>query len=166
MIKQPWSNQVNLDTAAGEVLKRLAAALPPGRPHRITLFGSAPLQIGIEPALLSEAVDVFSEDEELADWVKAAGLGDTQRRPYIQVCSGLNFRTSPHWGTRTQSIAIENCTFIFPHPIDILIAKLNRLEEKGPACVSSRARENRSSYRSRVDRRITDGCGFVPPRFR
>ncbi|MCI0534056.1 MAG: hypothetical protein L0Z50_02395, partial [Verrucomicrobiales bacterium] len=49
---------------------------------------------------------------------------------YIQVCSGLNFRTSPHWGTRTQSITIGNCTFIFPHPIDILIAKLNRLDEK------------------------------------
>ncbi len=88
------------------------------------------MQISLEPALLSGDVDLFSDDEGLADWVKAAGLGDTQRRPYIQVCSGLNFRTSPHWGTRTQSITIENCTFIFPHPIDILIAKLNRLEEK------------------------------------
>jgi hypothetical protein len=86
--------------------------------------------MSIEPALLSGDVDLFSDDDELTDWVKAAGLGDTQRRPYIQVCSGLNFRTSPHWGTRTQSISIENCTFVFPHPIDILIAKLNRLEEK------------------------------------
>jgi hypothetical protein len=62
--------------------------------------------------------------------VEAAGLGDEQRRPYIQVGSGLNFRTSPHWATRTQSFDLGNCTFILPHPIDILIGKLNRLEEK------------------------------------
>ncbi len=49
---------------------------------------------------------------------------------YIQVCSELNFRTSPLWKDRTQSIVIGNCTFTFPHPVDILIAKLNRLDEK------------------------------------
>ena len=42
----------------------------------------------------------------------------------------LNFRTSPLWGTRTRELKIKNTIFIFPHPIDILIAKLNRLEEK------------------------------------
>ena len=49
---------------------------------------------------------------------------------YIQVCSGLNFRTSPLWGTRTQNVTLGNCTYVLPHPIDILIAKLNRLDEK------------------------------------
>jgi hypothetical protein len=29
---------------------------------------------------------------------------------------------------RTQSARIGNCTFVFPHPIDILIAKLSRLD--------------------------------------
>lgn len=130
MINEAWSAEINLETPAGQTLKKLVAALPATRPFRITVFGSAPLQIGIEAGLLSGNVDLFSDDEELERWVMSAGLGDQQNRPYIQVCSGLNFRTSPRWGTRTQSITISHSTFVFPHPIDILIAKLNRLEEK------------------------------------
>jgi hypothetical protein len=130
MITEPWSPSLDLDTPAGHTLQKLAAALPKDRPFRITLFGSAPLQINVEPLLLSGDVDLFCEEEELAPWVEAAGLAGEQHRPSIQVCSGLNFRTSPHWATRTQSTTIGNVTFVFPHPIDILIAKLNRLEEK------------------------------------
>jgi hypothetical protein len=130
MIIESWSTGTNFDTPAGKTLKKLVAALPGDRPVRVTLFGSAPLQISVEPGLLSGDVDLFSDDEQLAEWVDRAGLGTDQHRPNIQVCSGLNFRTSPHWATRTQSITIGNVTFILPHPIDILIAKLNRLDEK------------------------------------
>ena len=45
------------------------AALPADRLWRITLFGSAPLQINVEPSLLSGDVDLFSEEEEVAVWV-------------------------------------------------------------------------------------------------
>lgn len=130
MITDQWSTEVNWETPAGGLLKKLAAMLPSGRQFRITLFGSAPLQITIESELLSGDVDLFSDEERLEEWVKSAGLGDQQNRPYIQVCSGLNFRTSPLWGTRTRTSVLGHCTFVFPHPIDILIAKLNRLEEK------------------------------------
>jgi hypothetical protein len=130
MITEPWSRQFNLETPAGNVLKKLVSALPSDRDVRITLFGSSPLQISICAELLSGDVDLFSDEEELSKWITRAGLGDQQNRPYIQVCSGLNFRTSPLWGTRTQSFSLGNCTFILPHPIDILIAKLNRLDEK------------------------------------
>ncbi len=130
MITESWSNDYNLDTPAARTLKKLVAALPADRLWRITLFGSAPLQINVEPSLLSGDVDLFSDEEEVAEFVARAGLGTDQHRPNIQVCSGLNFRTSPHWGTRTRTVLIEHCTFVFPHPIDILIAKLNRLDEK------------------------------------
>lgn len=130
MITEPWSRQLNLDTPAGRLLKRLVSALPKSRSFRITLFGSAPLQMNIEPGLLSGDVDLFSGEEQLVEWVNRAGLGDQQHRPFIQVCSELNFRTSPLWKDRTQSVTVGNCTFVFPHPIDILIAKLNRLDEK------------------------------------
>ena len=124
------TRNIDLNTPAGQALKQLVGALPKDRKFQITLFGSAPLQITIEPRLLSADIDLFSDDEDLAVWVRKAGLSREQSDFYIQVCSGLNFRTTPHWGTRIQSITIQNCTFIFPHPIDILIAKLNRLEEK------------------------------------
>lgn len=89
-----------------------------------------PLQITVDPALLSFDVDLFSDSEDVEQWVKQAGLGMGQADFYIQVCSGLNFRTSPKWAARTRKIEIGHCTFIFPHPVDIFIAKLNRLDEK------------------------------------
>ena len=87
MITEPWSRQLNLDTPAGRLLKRLVSVLPKNRTFIITLFGSAPLQINIEPGLLSGDVDLFSNEEQLTEWVIEAGLGDQQHRPFIQFCS-------------------------------------------------------------------------------
>jgi hypothetical protein len=125
-----WTLSLELETPAGRMLRRLASLLPQGREFQITVFGSAPLQIAVDPTLTSADVDVFSDFEDLNDIVMRAGLGTNQADFYIQVSSELNFRTSPRWKDRTQSARISNCTFIFPHPIDILIAKLNRLDEK------------------------------------
>lgn len=130
MVSDFWTNQVNLNTPAGEAIRKLAAALPKDRPFRVTLFGSAPLQIAVEPALLSADVDLFCDDEDLTEHVGRAGLDHDHSDFYIQVGSGLNFRTSPSWASRAKSVVIDNCTFVIPHPIDILIAKLNRLDEK------------------------------------
>ncbi|HZF00856.1 MAG TPA: DUF6036 family nucleotidyltransferase [Methylomirabilota bacterium] len=125
-----WTSSLELETPAGRMLRQLASLLPQGREFQITVFGSAPLQIAVDPNLTSADVDVFSDFEELNEIVLRAGLGTNQADFYIQVSSELNFRTSPRWKDRTQSARIGNCTFIFPHPIDILIAKLNRLDEK------------------------------------
>jgi hypothetical protein len=84
----------------------------------------------VEPSLLSADIDLFCDEEDLSEFVRQAGLDREHSDFYIQVCSGLNFRTSPHWAGRTQTTAIRNVTFVLPHPIDILIAKLNRLDEK------------------------------------
>jgi|SRR6266536_2168208 len=130
MATASWTSTIDLSTPAGKALKDLAAALPQDRPFRITLFGSAPIQIMVDPDLLSADVDLFCDEEDLTEAVRRAGLDRAQSDFYIQVCSGLNFRTSPLWATRTQSTTIGNVTFVFPHPIDILIAKLNRLDEK------------------------------------
>jgi len=130
MVIGSWTTEFNLDTPAGKALRRLVAALPKARPFRITLFGSAPIQITVEPELLSADVNLFSDEENLIEAVRRARLDRDQSDFYIQVCSELNFRTSPRWRDRTQSFVIGNCTFIVPHPMDILIAKLNRLEEK------------------------------------
>jgi hypothetical protein len=125
-----WTQHLDLETRAAKTLSELAAALPQNRQFRIALFGSAPLQIAIEPTLLSGDVDVFCADEDFSDWVDKTGLASEGREPVIQVSSELNFRTSPRWRERVQSFVFGNCTFIVPHPIDILIGKLNRLEEK------------------------------------
>jgi hypothetical protein len=125
-----WAGSINLSTRAADLLKKLVAVLPANREFVITIFGSAPIQICVDATLTSADVDVFSEFDELRELVEQAGLGQDKTEFYIQVSSELNFRTSPRWRERTQSARIGNCTFVFPHPIDILIAKLNRLEEK------------------------------------
>ena len=130
MEAESWAGSIDLSTRAAELLKKLVAALPQNREFTITVFGSAPLQICVDSTLTSADVDVFSDFEELRELVDRAGLGQEKTKFYVQVSSELNFRTSPRWKGRTQSARIGNCTFIFPHPIDILIAKLNRLDEK------------------------------------
>lgn len=130
MVTGSWTTAIDWETPAGQALKKLAVVLPKDRRFTITVFGSAPIQITVEPSLLSADVDLFSDQEDLASFVVKAGMDRDHSDFYIQVCSELNFRTSPRWRGRTQSVTLGNCTFVFPHPIDILIAKLNRLEEK------------------------------------
>jgi hypothetical protein len=130
METESWAGSINLSTRAAELLRKIAGVLPQDRQFQITVFGSAPIQICVDSTLTSADVDVFSEFDELREIIENAGLGQDKSAFYVQVSSELNFRTSPRWKDRTQSARIGNCTFIFPHPIDILIAKLNRLEEK------------------------------------
>ena len=132
MVEVFWTSSLDLETPAGRMLRRLASLLPQDRQFEITVFGSAPLQIAVDPTLTSADVAVFSDFEALDDIVHQAGLGTNQADFYIQVSSELNFRTSQRWKGRTQSARIGNCTFIFPHPIDILIAKLNRKSGQVP----------------------------------
>lgn len=127
---QSWAGSIDLNTRAAEMLRKIAAALPPERDLTVTVFGSAPIQICVDSTLTSADVDVFSDFEPLREILDQAGLGQDKAAFYVQVSSELNFRTSPRWRNRTQSTRIGKVTFVFPHPIDILIAKLNRLDEK------------------------------------
>jgi hypothetical protein len=127
---ESWAGSINLAARAAELLRQLAAALPSDREFTITVFGSAPIQICVDSTLTSADVDVFSDFEPLREIADKAGLGQDKAEFFIQVSSELNFRTSPRWKGRTRSARIGNVTFVFPHPIDILIAKLNRLDEK------------------------------------
>ena len=127
---QSWAGSIDLTTRAAELLRKLAAVLPSDREFTVTVFGSAPIQICVDATLTSADVDVFSDFEPLREIADKAGLGQDRAAFYLQVSSELNFRTSPRWRDRTQSARIGRVTFVFPHPIDILIAKLNRLDEK------------------------------------
>jgi hypothetical protein len=122
-----WKPALDFDTPAGRLLRELVRIVPKG--SRLTLFGSAPLQITLDPAFLSVDLDCFGDDA-LAGLVAAKGLADTKRPVYVQVCSHLNFRTSPLWRERAYVHSMEGRTIILPHPIDILIGKLHRLEPK------------------------------------
>lgn len=57
-------NKIDWTANAGKQLDALAQALPPLPKLDITVFGSAPLQLLIDPAFLSEDIDVYSPEEQ------------------------------------------------------------------------------------------------------
>ncbi len=127
-----WCSDIHGESPVGETLIALIAALPRTREFRITLFGSSPLHLAIESDFLSADVGLFADEThaEVEEAITAAGLGKGQRNVYIQLCAGTNFRTSPRWAGRVAIIRREHCHFILPHPIDLLIAKMHRCDDK------------------------------------
>lgn len=128
-----WIKEINWRSPAAVALKTLFAKLPSDKQFHITLFGSSPLQLGLDESFLSADVDLFGADDErafLTEIVAQAGLAKNDERLYVQVCLPGNFRTSPRWGRRAFTTQVGNVTLTLPHPIDILIAKLHRLAEK------------------------------------
>ena len=128
-----WTTEIDWTAPAGVALKRLFAELPQDREFQITLFGSSPLQIGLEKSFLSADVDLFSRDDD-TEVVRAAvgraSLTKAEGRLYVEVCVQWNFRTSPRWSDRAYRTQVGNIALTLPHPIDILIAKLHRLADK------------------------------------
>ncbi len=128
-----WVERIDWSTPAGQVLRSLIDALPPDREWSLTLFGSSPLQLALDPTFLSGDVDLFTSDalrDELASVLERTGLATKERKVYIQLCVEWNFRTSPRWRERAWRTQIGHVHLTLPHPIDLLIAKLHRLADK------------------------------------
>jgi hypothetical protein len=129
--KNWWNGRIDWETPAGRLLLEFLATLPADRPFHFTLFGSAPLQLTVDRQLMSADVDLFSDDEEdLTALVAAAKLDRTRGGFYLEPGFELSFRTSPRWRSRAAVIQRGNVTLTVPHPLDILIGKLHRLEAK------------------------------------
>jgi hypothetical protein len=118
---------------SGQRLEEFAAKLPPEPRLQITVFGSAPLQLFIDRFFLSEDIDLFSDDETtefLNQFVEANNWGKAQSDFYIQVCDPLAFKSTIDWPSRAISVERHGHLFRFVHPWDVLVSKLQRLEEK------------------------------------
>jgi hypothetical protein len=123
---------VNWQTPAGRLLDRLAAALPKDPPAlSVIVFGSAVLQMTLEPAFLSRDVDIVGDEEDVIRH-NALELVTAEERLDLafQVCDALTFRTAQGWEARARREIRSGHAFIFPHPWDILVSKIGRLEEK------------------------------------
>jgi hypothetical protein len=126
-----WTGEIDWATPAGRLLEQFIGSLPQDRAFRFTLYGSAPLQLTVDQQLLSGDVDLFSDDDEdLTALVRAANLDQTHGGVYLEAGFELSFRTSPRWRQRARTINRGRVTLTLPHPIDILIGKLDRLEAK------------------------------------
>jgi hypothetical protein len=126
-----WSGVIDWTTPAGRLLKAFLASLPPERTHRFTVYGSAALQLTVARDLLSGDVDIFSnDDEDLASLIAGSPFAREHGGLYLDTGFELSFRTSPRWRQRAIVVQQGNAALTIPHPLDILIGKLDRLEEK------------------------------------
>ncbi|MSU56917.1 MAG: hypothetical protein EXS35_01820 [Pedosphaera sp.] len=105
------------------------AALPPSRQWEIIVFGSSPLQLGVDARFLSGDVGVIP-DEDITAHCERAKLLKGQAAIYVEPCASVAFTASPDWFVRAFRCERRHVTFTFPHPIDILVSKIKRLEEK------------------------------------
>src|SRR5205085_9036303 len=126
---QSWQPQLNWATPAGKLLDRLAAALPGDRAWRLIVFGSAPLQLAYDPAFLSADVDLIP-NEDIQPFCEQASLLKGSNELYIDPCSMAAFTAAPDWIFRGYQCKRAHVDLIFPHPIDLLVAKIARLEQK------------------------------------
>ena len=127
--EQPWQPNLDWNAPAGKVLDRLVQALPENRTWQVIVFGSSPLQLGLDSAFVSGDVDVIPQ-EDISVFCQAAGLLKGQCPIYIEPCTITAFTASPDWFARAFNCARQHVNFVFPHPIDILVSKIKRLEEK------------------------------------
>ena len=127
-----WRAEIDWNTVAGQFLQKFLSLLPADRHFQITLYGSAPLQLTIDRTLLSGDIDLFPNDEQdIASIIRAHKLGKEDGGIlYLEAGYELSFRTSPRWRSRAKSIELRNVTLTIPHPLDILIGKLDRLAPK------------------------------------
>ena len=126
---QPWRPQLDWSAPAGRVLDQLVDALPAIRKWEIIVFGSSPLQLGIDSRFLSGDVDVIP-DEDITEYCERASLLKGKAAIYIEPCTVAAFTASPDWFVRAFRCERRHVTFTFPHPIDILVSKIKRLEGK------------------------------------
>ena len=128
-LQEPWRPELDWDTPAGRVLDELVRALPATAPWKIIVFGSAPLQLSIDPSFLSADVDVIPS-ADIEDYCRRAKLLKGQAALYIDPCAPAAFTASADWPVRACEAQRGHVTFVLPHPIDILVSKIKRLEEK------------------------------------
>jgi hypothetical protein len=128
-LAEPWRPEVNWDTPAGRVLDQLVTALPSTRSWKIIVFGSSRLQLGIDGNLLSGPVNVIPPTD-IEEHCRQAKLLNGQAAIYIDLCAPAAFTASADWPVRACEVLRRHVTFVLPHPIDILVSKVKRLEEK------------------------------------
>ena len=127
------AENINWNCPAGKQIDRLASLLPKQPRLDITVFGSAPLQIFLNPDFLSQDIDLYSPEENwdyLAEFVESKDLGKEKAKFYIQVCDPKAFRSTTDWLSRAIEVERHGHLFRFVHPWDVLVSKLQRLEEK------------------------------------
>jgi hypothetical protein len=129
------ADRIVWETPAGRRLDAFTRALPKGPRLEINIFGSASIQLLVEPGFTSADIDLFGDSDDLCDdlsqHVEVLGWSQEQASDYyIQVCDPLAFRSTSDWRARAIEVERNGHLLRIVHPWDVLVSKLQRLEEK------------------------------------
>lgn len=131
---EKWHPEVRWNSPAGKMLDRVVAALPGGRTWKLIVFGSAPLQLGLDETFVSADVDITmeypDEDVTVERCLSEAQMLKGQQDFYVEVVPRYVFNAPHDWLTRAHREQRRHVEFTFPHPVDILVAKVCRVAEK------------------------------------
>ena len=67
---------------------------------------------------------------DIEEHCRQAKLLKGQAEVYVDPCTPAAFTASADWTVRAYEVARGHVTFVLPHPIDILVSKIKRLDEK------------------------------------
>jgi len=127
-------NLIAWHSPAGKRLDELTRRLPAQPRLEIVVFGSAPLQLFIDPQFLSADIDVCGDEDTYAALVRfVEEQGWTTGKtpdPYVQVCDPLTFKSTVDWRSRAIDVERNGHVLRIVHPWDVLVSKLQRLEQK------------------------------------
>ena len=127
------ANHIVWQSPAGKRLEEFARALPPKPRLEVTVFGSASIQLFIDQTFLSADIDLFGSEESydfLLSFVDTQGWTKEKSNFYIQVCDPYAFKSTMDWPARAVEVERHGHLLRFVHPWDVLVSKLQRLEEK------------------------------------
>jgi hypothetical protein len=140
-----WPPIVQWNTPSGEALQALVANVPVDPFYnRLIVFGSGALQMTVLPELLSADIDVsldivqpsaqppspIAAEESLRRAATKTNQQSGSAQPLVQVCHWMTFQPAARWERRIYQEEKNGWQIVFPHPFDILFAKLRRLEPK------------------------------------
>lgn len=127
-----WHPAISWEAPAGQLLDRVVNALPADRTWSIIVFGSAPLQLGLDTTFVSGDVDITMEttDDEVTPHLAAARLLKEHSKFYVEVVPRYVFNAPHDWAGRAHRESRRHVEFTFPHPVDILVSKVCRVAEK------------------------------------
>jgi hypothetical protein len=126
----PWQPTLNWDNSSGRLLLRTMQVLDQGQPLTLDLFGSAPLQMGVDANLVSADLDLLDDSEQTHELLSAQRMLKGQASPYVEPCDETSFTAAAGWRKRAYQYEHGHVTVVFPHPIDILVSKVKRMAEK------------------------------------
>jgi hypothetical protein len=162
------AEHINWNCPAGKRLDQLAGLLPREPRLDITVFGSAPLQLFIDAAFVSDDVDLFPPEEffvHLESQVQMHRLAKDMTALYISVCDQLAFKSTMDWRARAIEVERNGHLFRIVHPWDVLVSKLQRLEEKDLAAFKLVVEKTGHPTEAELIRHLQKAVDLYRPKF-